>query len=391
MKTILYLICYCIYPFSFLVPRTKKKIAFGSFRGAFNDNAKYLFIYAVEHGFAKNVCWLSNNRKTIQLIKSLGLPAKWVLSPGGVWWALRSKTWFVNSYTSDIMYCLSGNADVVNLWHGVGLKKCEFNVTSGALAKRYIERQFKEVFYHPEVFRRPDWFISSTDFQSQMFASAFRLPIEKCLNLGYPRNSMLVKNNEDIKQFISRYESPNTLNLIEQLAQYRKVYIYMPTWRDSQLNVFSQQFDFNHLESILAQQNAFLLLKPHANTKVDNIRETNHIRFIDGKTDVYGILPFTDVLITDYSSILYDYILMKNKDVILYLYDMDDYIKDRDFFYPFDENVVGCRAYNFDDLLGLITNENYTIDSKERERIITKFWGDTMNTDVCKNILDKVL
>lgn len=393
MKIFAYIICYLIYPFSFLIPRDKKMVAFGSFRGAFNDNTKYLFIYMVEHASDQKVCWISTNRKTVQLVRSLGLPAAWVLSPQGAWFALRSKTWFVNSYTSDIMFCLSGGATIVNLWHGVGLKRCEFNINSGALAKRYVDHQFKEVFTHPECFRRPNFLISSTPFQSEMFAKAFRLSINKCLNLGYPRNTILTCTKEGTLRFVDRYEPQSTRQLIDQLKSFDKVYMYMPTWRDSQKEVFTEHFNMEELETTLAQQNAVMLLKPHSNTIVKNIVESKHIRFIPGIVDVYGVLPFTNVLITDYSSILYDYILMDKKDIILYIYDYDAYVKDRDFYYPFDENVCGKRIYDWHSLIDCISKKDYIIDPNERQRIIDKFWGHTMDADkdVCANILKAVL
>lgn len=392
MKWFAYIICYLIYPFSFLVVRDKNRIAFGSFRGAFNDNSKYLFIYLAELHTHKKICWLSINRQTVKLVRSLGLPAEWVLSPKGAWLALRSKTWFVNSYTSDIMFCLSGGATVVNLWHGVGLKRCEFNINTGALAKRYVEKQFKEVFTHPESFRRPEYLISSSPFQSEMFAKAFRLPIERCLNIGYPRNTILKKSKEEILEFVKKYEPQSTLELIRSLNKYSKVYIYMPTWRDSQLDVFTEHFDLVQLEAIMAKQNALMLLKPHPNTKVSEIKESAHIQFIKGTVDVYGLLPFTDVLITDYSSILYDYLLIPNKNVVLYLYDMEEYVKDRDFYYPFEENVCGKKVNTWEELVTVISDTNATLDQQERDRIVRKFWGQTMeeNQDVCANLLKEL-
>ena len=103
MKLIAYIICYLIYPLSFLFPRSRHKYVFGSYRGSFADNAKYLFIYSVENG-DKDIryIWLSTSRATVRKVRSLGLPAYWVLGPRGVWHALTSKYWFFNSYTSDI-------------------------------------------------------------------------------------------------------------------------------------------------------------------------------------------------------------------------------------------------------------------------------------------------
>ena len=293
MKFLLYLICYIFYPFSFLVPRSKKKIAFGSFRGAFNDNAKYLFIYASTYLKDYDICWISPNRNTVGLIRSLGLKAHFVASPAGIWHALTSKFWYINCYTSDIMFCLSGNAVVTDLWHGVGLKKCEFNIDSGALAKRYVEKNFWECYYHPECFRRPNYLISTTPFQSQMFAKAFRIPMQKCLDLGYPRNTILLDNEAEREQFIQRYEAEPVKQLIEKIKQYDTVYIYMPTWRDSQREVFVQNFNLQQLNDALAKQNAIMLMKPHANTLVDSkiFEQYHNLHFITANIDTYAILP----------------------------------------------------------------------------------------------------
>lgn len=390
MKTLAYIICYLLYPFSFLWKRSVKRWAFGSYRGGFSDNSKYLFIYAAEHYPDIQVCWLSLNRQTVQRVRALGLPAYWVLSPIGAWKALRAKYWFVNSYASDIMFCLSGGATIVNLWHGVGLKRCEFNIHDGVLAERFVKQTFKERFYHPESFRRPEYVSSSTEFQSTMFASAFRIPIERCLNLGYPRNAILQKSKEEVMAFVRKYEPQETMQLIETCSKFDKVYIYMPTWRDSQKNVFAQQMDLRKLSEVLKKQNALLLLKPHPNTIVDNIYQADNIVLVERTVDVYGVLPFTDVLITDYSSILYDYILLPKKDVILYLYDYEEYVHERDFYYPFDENVVGKKVETFDDLLKVISTQDYKMEEQDRQHILDRFWGDTMKMDSCKAIFDNV-
>lgn len=390
MKTLAYIICYLIYPFSFLVPRSKKQLAFGSYRGSFSDNSKYLYLYALTHLTDKKVSWLSVNRQTVHRLRTLGLPAYWVLSPIGVWKALRAKYWFVSAYTSDIMYCLSGNATVVNLWHGVGLKYCEFNITTGPLADRYVRKTFKERFYHPESFRRPDYVLTSTECQTRMMKTAFRVPVERCLELGYPRNAILTQPKENVLAFVDKYEPKETKQLIDKCSQFDKVYIYMPTWRDSQKDVFAQHMDLRKLSEVLKEQNALLLLKPHPNTIVDNIYQADNIILVERTVDIYGVLPFTDVLITDYSSILYDYLLMPAKQVILYLYDYDEYVKERDFYYPFDENVVGKQVNTFAELVNVIDEQDYQMDEKDRQRILDIFWGETMKMDSSNAIIEHI-
>ena len=161
IKIFAYLICYCIYPFSFLFPRNRKKWAFGSFKGAFNDNAKYLFIHVSEQRSDVDAAWLSINKATVQEIKSKGLRAYYILNPRGLWFALTSKYWFFNAYSSDIMFCLSGGAKLVNLWHGLPMKRIEFDITTGPLAERFVKRSLRERFFHPDNLQRPDYLLSA--------------------------------------------------------------------------------------------------------------------------------------------------------------------------------------------------------------------------------------
>lgn len=388
LKTLAYIVCYLIYPFSFLFPRKKKRWAFGSFRGAFNDNAKYLFIYANEHCPDRETAWVSANRDTVAQVRSLGYKAYRSTSLKGAFYALTSKYWFYNSYTSDIMFCLSGGAMCVNLWHGVGLKRIEFNTVSGPLSDRYIKRKPRDVFFHPESFRRPDYLLTSSPFQTSMFAKAFRIPESRCLEYGYPRNAILKAIKPEILEFINRYEPPFTSALLAEFENFSKVYIYMPTWRDSQREIFIQNLDLQKLNEALSAKGELLLLKPHANTVVtDEIGGYSNIRLIDSKCDVYPLLPFTDVLITDYSSILYDYILMSGKAVLLYLYDYAGYVRERDFYYPFDENVIGERAHNSDELIAAILKGVPILDEDVRHALVEKFWGSSYIDDSCGRIL----
>ncbi len=373
IKFLKYLLSYLAFPFSFLVPRSRKKIAFGSYKGTFDGNAKYLFTEMSEKG--EDVVWVTPNRELVKRLRSLGLRAESVFSLKGAWRALRSRTWFVNSYSSDILWAFSGGANIVNLWHGVGLKRTEFNSTTGPMYDRYIRRTFKQAFYHPEAYRRPDWLITASDFQTPMFASAFRMPESRCLKCGYPRNKILVCDAREREDYIGHYEPTETAHLIAKLAGYSEVWIYMPTWRDSQLNVFTEQMDLAALNKTMAERNALLLLKPHPNTITGPVEGLSNIMLIEGSTDVYPILPYTSALITDYSSVLYDYILMKGKGVALYTYDRAYYVKDRDFYFPFDENVIGQRAETFDDLLKIVGEGVKPLDEAERKVLVAKFWG----------------
>ena len=392
MKTILYIITYMFYTISFLFVRKRSRYSFGSFRGAFNDNAKYLFIYASQHYTDIETAWLSDNSSTVALVRSLGLKAYKVTSVKGMWYALTSKYWFFNAYTSDIMFCLSGGAVCFNLWHGVGIKRIEYNITSGPLARMYQKKDLKNMFFHPQSFRKPDYVLSSTPFQTHFFSTSFRVDPVRCLEMGYPRNEILICSEGERVSFIEHYAGEKVLQLRVRMKTARRVFVYMPTWRDSQLELFTQGLDLGRIDSMLRKNGDLLLLKPHANvhTRREDYGGLSNVVFVDGELDLYPLLPDTDVLITDYSSILYDYILMQHKGVILYLYDYADYVTMRDFFYPFNENVIGRKVYDFDELLGSIENDDYILDESERLRLVEKFWGKAMLQTPSQKLLDFV-
>lgn len=389
-KFIAYLLCYAFYPISYLFPRTDKVLVFGSYRGAFNDNTKYLFLYANEHITDRKVVWISTKQSTVKHIRSLGYEAYSVMSLKGLWYALRGKYWFVNSYSSDIAFCLAGSAKIVNLWHGVPMKAIEFGITKGDLAKRYVQRDIRDTFFHPAPFRRPDYMVSTTDFFDEVFSQSFRIDKSQCMQTGCPRNRMLRLPKEEVDKFISRYESNETKALVEKIKQYKTVFVYMPTWRDSQRDCFANGFDLEAFNNCVAQQNACVLMKPHANTIIDKSVTYSNLFFLDGNVDMYCILPYTHVLITDYSSILYDYILMPDKHVILFHYDYEEYVNSREFIFDIQDNIVGRKVYTFDELIQVISTNDYAMDTTARQKILDKFWGETSDKNSCELVFEKL-
>lgn len=388
MKFLVYIVGYFIWFLSFLIPRSKRIWVFGSFRGAFNDNAKYLFIHVSSTQNIVNPVWISYNSATIRLIREKGFKAYSIFSPKGLYYALRGKYYFFNSYTTDICFFTSGKAIRINLWHGVGLKKIEFCIDKGPMYNRYVKQTFKEYFYFPQVYQRPDYFISSTDFQSVKFAQAFRIHEDQCLNIGYPRNDLLVMEEAKRQSFINSFEDLEVKAFIQFFEKYDRIFLYMPTWRESQRNLFAEHLDLDRMNSLMLDQNSLLVLKPHANTIISNkdqFAHYSHIVLLNNRIDIYPLLPYTDILITDYSSILYDYLLMDNKKVILYLYDYCQYVRDRDFNYSFKENVAGEVAYSFNELLEVIKNNQYDITAYYDIR--KKFWGD-YNGQACRVITE---
>ena len=158
----------------------------------------------------------------------------------------------------------------------------------------------------------------------------------------------------------------------------------MPTWRADMKDSFLEEakIDFDMLNEAMLQTNSLFLFKLHPAVR-HHKDYTNYesILFLDSNMDVYSILPFTTTLITDYSSIYYDYLLMNNKDIILFPFDYEEYITNsKSLAFDFDKYTPGVRAYDFKDLIHIIGN-NVKLEVLSRDNILRLFWGD--------NYLDK--
>ena len=163
----------------------------------------------------------------------------------------------------------------------------------------------------------------------------------------------------------------------------------MPTWRDSQRTLFAQHLDLDRLNAVLASHNELMILKPHPMVNVDmGDKAFSNLLFLVSLMDIYPLLPYVQVLVTDYSSILYDFLLMEGKEAFLYTYDYKEYVDERDFFYPFDEYVTGNRVNDFEGFLRCVDQHDYAIDPSERQRLLQVFWGETAHYNSSQMIME---
>ena len=199
-----------------------------------------------------------------------------------------------------------------------------------------------------------------TYYQRGYFQQLFSIKEDQLIDDIYPRCAFLKQDLIEIVEHIKRYEPQEVPELLNSWKQYDRIYLYMPTWR-AHLNTAYLNVAFpnmNKLNEILKKVNALLVIKQHPTVKVTNLNnQYSHIYFIDNKCDIYPILPFTDILITDYSSIYADYILMEDKGVILYMFDLEEYQKNDLSLMDYEKNTPGTYAYTFTELLEIIINK----------------------------------
>jgi CDP-glycerol glycerophosphotransferase (TagB/SpsB family) len=151
------------------------------------------------------------------------------------------------------------------------------------------------------------------------------------------------------------------LDAIEHLRNYDDVIIYMPTWRDDNPDFISEAIpNFSLLNDVCKKNNALFVFKVHLNTVFkEDLNTYSNLLKLDSSLDMYPLLPFSTVLVTDYSSIFFDYAALKKK-IIFYPFDLRAYkLKSRELYFNYEEITKGeIVSYSFNELLNIICDKN---------------------------------
>ncbi|MBD5280663.1 MAG: hypothetical protein HDS35_08990 [Bacteroides sp.] len=392
-RTIKRIIGLTLIPLSFIVPRNKKIWLFGSNMG-YTGNAKYLFLHIYSNYKDKiKAYWITDKKEEKENLQSLGLPVAYKWSLRGIIYSLQAKLYLFNSYVSDINEYTFGNVVRFNLWHGVALKHIER--TKKNPEKKYTTRNPFIKFRYFRFLVRPSYVLSSSPIQTELFAKSFGVSEDRCVEGTYPRNEILKLDKRDLQKFIDRYEYSTGLpDIVEKIETYDHCIIYMPTWRDSGRNFLDQiELDLIRLNSSLKKINGCMLFKLHPATKLNvNLDNLTNIILLDTGIDIYPLLPWTDCLVTDYSSIYFDYVLMENKKIILYIPDIKEYTTgDRDFAFPFEESVDGEKIYSFEKLLTSLETLGKKDTGIDRKKL-KKFWDPKLvgNDQIVRFVSEKI-
>lgn len=337
-----------VYWLSFLFPRNKRIWLFGStFGKRFADNPKYLYLYMSQHKHKLKIrpVWISHNKKIVNFLEQNGYEAYYYHSLKGILFALRGKVYLFDNYSKDINFWQSGGALKVNMWHGIPLKKIQADNIFDKF--RHPENLFGKFKNFPRNLsdEKPHHYVLTTSkFLTNIFSSAFNT--DNVLAAGYPRNDILISGN--INNLLAASEK-NFLYKIKSFIKEKpdnKMVFYMPTFRESELDFFNV-INIEEFQEFLEKNNILFCVKLHPKSKLEkrfkNIK-TNNILVIDADADPYIFLKFSDMLVTDYSSIYFDYLLL-GKPIIFFNYDLEKYLDNsRELYFDYNEFTPGEKV-----------------------------------------------
>lgn len=371
--TIIKIFALFLFYFSYLFPRKKNRWLFGEAHG-FNNNSKYLYLDIIENHPEIDPIWIGEKR-TVRMLRAMGLPAFYRYSLKGIYLCLCSKVYIVSWSTSDISFYLSGGALVVNLWHGLAWKKCLWLHDSNYDKLSQIQKIIHFI-NKPGLHLHPHIVLSTSSFYTDIFAKTFRVGKDCCIQDIYPRVKFMLKPREEIINHLIKYSFDYYLSLIKQLSCYKRVFLYAPTFRDTGEDfIINSGLDFIKLDKMLQNKSYFMIVKFHPSTKYDCLKysKLKNIIFLNKEYDLNILMPFTDILITDYSTTLVDYLLLR-KMIIAFIFDYEQYIsKSRELLFPYEDCIKGIPiANNSNELIKIMFSDQNRMEVPKE--LIKRYW-----------------
>lgn len=256
----------------------------------------------------------------------------------------------------------------IQTWHGTPLKKLALDLEAVYMSGETSLEDYKRNF--SKSVQTWDYLISQNKYSTEIFRRAFGFNKE-ILEIGYPRNDILFKKNnkEDI------YKIKEWLGL----PQDKRVILYAPTWRDNEyyangIYKFNTGLDFHLLMKDLKEDTVWVV-KYHYLIK-DVIDWSEYEGFVydyDKGYDISLLYLVSDMLVTDYSSVMFDYSILK-RPMLFYCYDLCEY-KDtlRGFYFDFMKEAPGPVIETTEALIQSIKDYDYEAYRDKYEVFINKY------------------
>lgn len=342
-----------------LIPRNPKIWVFGAWYGQrFSDNSRYLFEHV--HSVPKDIktIWITRDKKVKEHVTNSGGRAYLYNEPKGIFYCLIAKNIFVSSGKRDVNYfCLNG-ARWIQLWHGSPMKKIglddKFSNASSFFQSQIVRLCFPfayEFNYH--------YTVSNAPIFTKKMSQSFNIPISKVLETGCPRNDVFYCERQD----------PYNENLRTEFIGCKLIY-YLPTFRgfDGAKTIFnSADFDPEILENFLEAHNMVLVSKGHFidNSLSENTSKSKRVIHLKDENvdEINFMLKDADLLITDYSSAYFDFLLTQ-RPIIFAAFDLEQYMAgSRELYFDYASVIAGKPVEDWDGLYRRLEN----------------IWGDTVH------------
>lgn len=346
----------------------------------YNYNSRYLFEYVKENLPEITPLFVINDPELQNSLSSKYGKQYFIETESiqGIRQALSAGVWFTSAGLPAYGTGLHKKRLIINLWHGVPLKKI-------ALLDPNLKKAAR--IYFKKIFSENYTCILTTSHELiPLMARSFAVSEDKIKVWGQPRNDGLFQKN-DCREILGQ--------LFPDLPEYTKTVLYAPTFRDyGQVQLFPfKDFDQKQLEAFLDEKNMLLFIRTHVAEQGSAAPYLGkRIRFLGNEQaeDVTGILNIFDCLITDYSSIYIDY-LLTDKPMIFLPYDRQQYLDGRGMNFDYDDVTPGPKPETFNDFLDALSpKEDFWKSERTRVNRLFNEIQHPCAADICNKVLKMI-
>lgn len=271
---------------------------------------------------------------------------------------LSVRVWITNSGIKRYLNFQGKNTFFVNTWHGIPLKKIGSD-EKGVKKSKIFARKWHE-------FSTADINLYHSDYDFKILQHVFNAPESSFFEFGLPRNDMLFDYANDT---LYRENIKKKLNIPSD----KKVVLYAPTVRGEKVtkskgNVFDSPIDFERWAKELP--NYVILFRAHYFVTKTNDMNFNNVIDVTNYPNIDDLYLASDSLISDYSSVFFDYSILK-RPMFCFAYDLEDYEKYQGL-YEMPKSIIAHFSTTEEELIDQIRNygqlevDNSTVAFKEK-------------------------
>lgn len=357
-------------------PVEEGKIFFVTFQGNYTCNPKYICEWLIRQGYTGKMVWVTDDR-TDEAVKSFPKEVKVVRRNSREYQKelYSAQVWIDNAFNITRVPIIKKKKQIyIETMHGaMGIKKIgPEDIKNGKRNKRGFR-----------CGKYTDYIISNSLFEEEVYKNSFWKD-SQILPYGHPRNDMLVTLSSVKKDEIVR-KVKRQLHLSED----SKIVLYAPTFRNYEWT--GQKLDLQELRKNLERLwggKWNIVVRQHPSEMRENICLGEGIVNGNSYKDIQELMLAVDVGITDYSSWIYDYVLLRRPGFI-YAPDEDLYDVERGFYYPLEETPFGI-AHDSQEMIELVRN----FDMEQYQNRVEKFLKDRgcyEQGDACSKVESAVM
>ena len=350
------------------LPMVENLVFFESFSAlSLNDNPYAIFKKMLEKPEFKDFkfVWAINSAEETARLKKRFPQVEFVVRNSDRYIErLATAKYVINNIIMPTYYAKRHGQTFVYTWHSITLKSLGYDIIGGKISIGGVI----------STLLMADYIISANSFMTKIFKESYRLEHiyeGTLIEEGHPRNDLLIHAHRD--EMLKRFEEYGV-----KVDQNKKIILYAPTWKGASTLQPVMETDkyFKVRENILNNVDKSryqVLIKPHqAVYKKLTAEERRCGVFIPATMDTNEILSAVDLLISDYSSIVFDY-LLTDRPVLFYIPDIADYADNRGIYFK-PEELPGPATEDLNEIINWINNiDSYNSTYGERYRKFKEF------------------